>query len=149
MMLIDLNEERSLEVEPSGDDNDAFVSHKDSYDSVYLGENQKKRGGNLGAIYIGTLARYKGHGSGDYKLTSIKQMTGTRNFLAWPLDKRLCSLEKYENCQMRAFEEETKKCGCTPFQLLPARRSDTKVHTMQKLYFKLVTQNFRFAHLLA
>ena len=129
MMLIDVNEERSFDVEPSVENNDAFAS----YDlDVYLGENQKSDK-NLASIFIGTLARYEGQGSGDYMLTTIKQMTGTKNFFSWPTDKRNCSLEKYEKCQMRAFVEETMECGCSPFQLLPARGSTFQVNRSPNL----------------
>ena len=129
MMMIDVNEERSFGVEPSAEVNDA------SHDlDLYLGENQQSDM-NLASIFMGTLARNEALGSGDYKLTSIKQMTGTENFLSWPRDKRTCSLEKYEKCQMRAFMEETIECGCSPFQLLPARGSTAEVYTMQKLHF--------------
>ena len=145
MMMIDVNEERSFGVEPSAEVNDAFAS----YDlDLYLGENQHS-GMNLASIFIGTLARHEALGSGDYMLTSIKEMTGTENFLAWPTHKRDCSLEKYENCQMRAFVEETIECGCSPFQHLPARGSTAEVYTMQKHHFKVLTPNLRCAHLLA
>ena len=123
MMLIDVNQERSIDVQHSQKENDASASYELD---VYLGRNQKSKR-NVASIHLGTLARYEGHGPGDYRLTTIKQMTGTKNFLAWPLNKRDCSLEKYEKCQMRAFIAETMKCGCSPFQLLPATKSTNKV----------------------
>ena len=128
MMLIDVNHERSFDVQHFQKENDVSVSYELD---VYLGRNQKSKR-NMASIHIGTLARYERHGPGDYRLTTIKQMTGTKNFLGWPIDKRNCFLEKYENCQMRAFAEETVECGCSPFQLLPATWSTDKVPTMQK-----------------
>ena len=49
-----------------------------------------------------------------------KQMTGTENFLGWPKEKRECSLEKYESCQMRGYLDKISHCGCSPFDLMSA-----------------------------
>ena len=90
------------------------------YHPPLLGQARMKNK-NLASIHIGTLAQYTGHGPGDYALTAIKQMTGSENFLAWPEDKRKCALEEYEKCQMKGFLGASMKCGCSPFQLLPAK----------------------------
>ena len=47
--------------------------------------------------------------------TSIKQMTGTENFLSWPTDKRGCSLEKYENCQKRVLKRKLRNVDAHHF----------------------------------
>ena len=83
--------------------------------------------------WLRTLAKYAGHGPGDFILTSVKQMTGTENFLAWPEAKRGCALEKYERCQMKSFLEESMKCGCSPFQLMPATDQSAKVNAFLKM----------------
>ena len=115
MLLIDVNSERSIDIKPRDDEDRGNRSLTD----VYLGR-ARRTNKNQASIHIGTLAQYNGHGSGDYALTSIKQMTGTENFLAWPEHKRKYALEKYEKCQMRGFLEETIKHGCSLFKLLPA-----------------------------
>ena len=72
-------------------------------------------------------------------MTSIKKMTGTDNFLAWPENKRQCALEQYEECKIKVFLEETVKCGCSPFELLPAiGNTSEQVHILK---FKLHISN--------
>ena len=96
----------------------------------------------MASINIGTLAVNTRHGPGDYGLTVIKQMTGTENFLAWPQHKRGCSLEKYENCQMRGFLEASLKCGCSPFQLLPAAKLTEQVIALIMCFPDFFGQDF-------
>ena len=121
MLLIDVNSEKSMDIKTQDED----IGNKSVAD-VYLGRTRMKNK-NLASIHIGTLAQYTGHGSGDYALTALKQMKGTKNFLAWPQDKRDCDLEKYEKCQIRGFLEGSMKCGCSPFQLLPAKGNRDQV----------------------
>ena len=123
-MLIDVNTERSIDIVTSHKDK-GYVSSDER--DVYIGSNQESAK-DMASIHIGTLDHYTGRGPGDYMLTSIKQMTGTDNFLAWPYEKRKCAIEKYENCQMRRFLEGTKSCGCSPFQLLSATEFTYQVH---------------------
>merc|ERR1712079_291704 len=106
MLLIDANSERSIDIST---------------------EDMDKKGKDLASIHIGTLAKSTRYGPGDYGLLSIKQMTVTENFLAWPEHKRLCSLEKYEKCQMKGFLEASSKCGCSSFQLLAAAEATDQV----------------------
>ena len=121
MLLIDVNSEKSIDTKTQDEDNG-----EKSVTDVYLGRAQMKNK-NLASIHIGTLAQYTGHGPGDYALTAIKQMRGTKHFLAWPHEKRDCALEEYEKCQMKGFLETSMKCGCSPFQLLPAKGNTDQV----------------------
>ena len=123
MMLIDTNKERLIDLDFEKSSKDAKNLPEQN---VYLGKHQLTSGIKA-SIHIGTLAKYTGHGPGDYALAVIKQMTGTENFLAWPEEKRKCSLEKYEKCQMRTILEENERCGCSPFQLLPAKGNTEQV----------------------
>ena len=120
MFLIDVNTERSLNTESSD------KSKKVRMSQVYLGESQISNK-NMASIHIGTLAPHSEEGPGDYVLTSLKQMTGTGNFLAWPEEKRKCSLKKYETCQMEGFRDKIFKCGCSPFQLISAAGQNKQV----------------------
>ena len=115
MLLIDVNSERSIDITTDDEDKVTYKSVRD----VFLGKARMKNR-KLANIHIGTLAQYTGQGPGDYALDSIKQMTGTENFLSWPEGKRGCSLEMYEKCQMKGFLEASSKCGCSPFHLRPA-----------------------------
>ena len=126
MLLIDVNSERSIDITTHDEDKNDDASVRD----VYLGQARtKNKNRDVASIHVGTLAQFTGYGSGDYALTVIKQMTGTENFLAWPQDKRKCALEKYEKCQMKGFLKESMKCGCSPFQLLPAKGNTNQVCT--------------------
>ena len=124
MLLIDSNVERSIGITTSQESNNPSYSKR----RVFLGHD-KVISNNLASIHIGTLAMYTGHGPGDYALTAIKEMTGTENFLAWPEHKRGCMHEKYEKCQMKGFLEESKRCGCSPFQSLSATGNTDQVHS--------------------
>ena len=122
MLLIDVNSERSFDIATE----DQHKGNDKSVRDVYLGQARtKNKNLNLAIIHIGTLAQYTGQAPGDFALTAIKEMTGSENFLAWPEDKRKCAVEKYEKCQMKGFLEESMKCGCSPFHLLPAAKGDT------------------------
>ena len=115
MLLIDVNAERSVNFATSGEDESVNMTKR----RVYLG-TEKVLNSTFASLHIGTLAHQVVYGPGDYSLTSIKQMTGTDNFLAWPQERRKCTLETYEKCQMRDFLEKSVKCSCSPFQLKAA-----------------------------
>ena len=121
MLLIDVNTERSFSDQNSNKVKSVEMS------KVYLGESQISNK-NMASIHIGTLAPHFEEGPGDYVLTSLKQMTGTENFLGWPQEKRKCSLKKYETCQMEGFRDKIFKCGCSPFQLISAAGQNKQVH---------------------
>ena len=78
-------------------------------------------------VNIGTLAPYRAFGPGNYILTDVKQMSATKGFLSMSSEKRKCEKEKFEDCQMRLFQEGIKKCGCTPQSLIPALYDQKKV----------------------
>ena len=120
MLLIDVNTERSFSTQNSNKIKSVEMS------KVYLGESQISNK-NMASIHIGTLAPHFEEGPGDYVLTSLKQMTGTENFLGWPQEKRKCSLKKYETCQMEGFRDKIFKCGCSPFQLISAAGQNKQV----------------------
>ena len=117
MLLIDVNFEKFIEIS-AHDENDNKIERP--INDVYFGQ-AKRSNQNLASIHIGTLAKYVGHGPGDYALTAIKQMAGTDNFLAWPEEMRDCAIEKYEECQMKEFYQSTHECSCSPFHLLPIK----------------------------
>ena len=124
-LMIDVNSERSI-VFARSKKNEKTPSSKQNIliaDDVHLRRDKEK----LATIHIGTLVNITKHGHDSYYMTGIKKMSGTDKFLAWPEDKRKCSLEKYEDCQLRGFLETTRHCGCAPFHLLPGTEDGTKV----------------------
>ena len=130
MLIIDSNSEKSIDI------TDHDKERTKSVEDLFLGRT-KNSNKNLANIHISTLAQFTGYGPGDYALTDIKEMTGTEKFLDWPEEKRKCSLEKYEKCQMRTFLEESMRCGCSPFKLLPAKGNTNQVCTNQNFSFLL------------
>ena len=67
-------------------------------------------------IYIHTLAQYNGHGSGDYKLNSLKRMTATDSFKQLPDKQKNCHVHIREQCQTRKFLKHVQKnCTCIPW----------------------------------
>jgi len=84
--------------------------------------NSNEIGGPTNAdVYIPTLERFKGKGSGILALSVVKLMTGTSSFLALTEDNRKCSLESYEECQTEGFLQQMEAvCGCLPWSLSPA-----------------------------
>ena len=129
MLLIDVNAERSVNFATSGEDENVNMSKR----RVYLG-TEKVLNSTFASLHIGTLAHQVVYGPGDYSLTSIKQMTGTDNFLAWPQERRKCTLETYEKCQMRDFHEKSVKCSCSPFQLIAASGVNDQVNVLCKVH---------------
>ena len=129
MLLIDVNVEKSIGwVQP---DHDKLKG--EGTRNAFFGQSKSIKK-NLAKVHIGTLAKSSGLGPGDYILTSLKEMKGTDNFLAWPEDKRHCSLQKYEECQMRGFKEESMKCGCSPFTLLSMAATTDQVRLLHFIW---------------
>ena len=60
-------------------------------------------------IHIDTLSSFKGFGGGTYKMTMVKKMTATEDFLKMPPEDRKCEVERYEECRARKIIE---KCNC-------------------------------------
>ena len=60
-------------------------------------------------IHIGTLSSFKGFGGGTYKMTAVKKMTVTDDFLKMPLNVRECEVQPFEECRS---ENLRAKCKC-------------------------------------
>ena len=82
----------------------------------------------LAEIYINTLAPFYGEGPADYVISSLKKMTGTRNFLALSDSKKGCQIEDFVECKNRNFFTQGKLlCGnCVPW-ILQREGNDIKV----------------------
>ena len=109
MLLLDNNEDRSLQTSfnnkddfPSSDQTLSFVKGIESIQVVSA------------KIHINTISPYVGFGEGIYKMTNVKRMTPTEDFLKMPPKDRKCEVEFYENCRTRKLLEE---CNCAPWEL--------------------------------
>ena len=69
-------------------------------------------------LLIHTLAPYTTSEPGSYAMTTLKKMTGTKNFKQLPDHQRKCLVQKKEECQTQHFLNQVKKeCKCTPWAL--------------------------------
>ena len=59
------------------------------------------------------------HGKGDYSLTDVKEMTGTKDFFSLDVAVRQCqNKESVIECQAKKYlEMGKKKCKCVPHHL--------------------------------
>ena len=58
-------------------------------------------------VHINVLSSYIGFGGGSYKMTVVKRMTPTSDFLRMSPKERNCEVEQYEDCRTRNL---LKKC---------------------------------------
>ena len=73
---------------------------------------------NLARVYIHTLSPFSGYGSGQYKMSGIKAMSGSERFFELPDEKKGCSLKAFEMCRQKEIVKEcANKCKCVPFEL--------------------------------
>ena len=69
-------------------------------------------------LYLPTLARFQGRGSGTFALSVLKKMEGTERFLAQKDISKGCSLQSFDECQTEGFLQEMEAvCGCQPWAL--------------------------------
>ena len=110
VLILDMNEDRSLAV-----DSPQNIMSKD--DPINFSMNlmtNPKRNSAKSKIHIKTLSSFKGFGYGSFRMTSVKNLKGTKDFLAMSSEDKRCSLEDYEECRMRSLYE---KCQCVPWEL--------------------------------
>ena len=108
MMLLDYNEDRSLQI--SCIKNDTAKSNK----TLNFGTATESAQGASAKIQIDTLSPYVAFGGGIYKMTVVKRLTAKEDFLNMPLDDRNCEVELYEDCRTRKLLEE---CDCVPYEV--------------------------------
>ena len=111
MMLLDVNRERSssLVLDEPDRSEDASSKELDLSTIPRLG---------LAKINIHTLSTFHGFGSAHYKMSVLKQTTGSEAFSALPPSKKKCSLEMRESCEGRLWLEDLRKnCKCQPVSL--------------------------------
>ena len=112
MMILDMNSHKSLEI-PT--ERPHFTSR--NFDERLSFSSAPRNHDSLARIHINTLAPFTGLGTGDYKLSSLKQIKGTENFLAKHENEKKCTNEKFVECQMRIAAERNRICDCKLFEL--------------------------------
>ena len=109
LLLLDYNEDRSLQTSSRKDDISNSSKHSLNFDTAVDSIQ-----GVSSKIHINTLSPYIGFGGGTYKMTVVKKVTAKEDFLKMPLAARKCDVELYEDCRTRKLLEE---CNCVPWEL--------------------------------
>ena len=108
LLILDLNEDLAVKVDSS---NNSIIQNNSIEFSSNLMTSADK---NSGKIHIKTLSSFKAFGSGSYRMTSVKKLKGTSDFLAMSSVDKKCNFEDYEECRRRSLFE---KCQCVPWEL--------------------------------
>ena len=108
MFLLDYNEDRSLQTSANQKMSVKLSKEKLNFDTAI-----ETIQGVSAKIQINTLSSHIGFGGGIYKMTVVKRMTASDDFLNMPLKDRNCKVELYEDCNTRKLMEE---CNCVPWE---------------------------------
>ena len=111
MLLLDYNEDRSTY--GSLDQTEEVDLRKIKTLSI---DDTERLQNKEAKVHINTLSSFKGFGGGTYKMTAVKKMTVTDDFLNMRLEDRKCKVEPIEDCRTRKLLEE---CDCVPSKILP------------------------------
>ena len=108
LLILDMNEDMLF---PFGPSNNSVgnTDHNKFSSNLMTGDNE-----NSAKIHIKTLSGFKSFGPGSYRMTSVKKLKGTKDFLGMSQVDRKCSLEDFEDCRRKALFE---KCKCVPWEL--------------------------------
>ena len=109
MLLLDYHEDRSIYASPD------CTEHMDfgNIDTLNMDETERRQTKEA-KIHIDTLSSFKGFGGGTYKMTAVKRMTVTDDFLKMPWEDRKCNVEVLEACRTRKLLGE---CRCVPWNV--------------------------------
>ena len=108
ILLLDYNEDRSLQKSPTEDESSMPSKSMLNFDTAV-----ETIQGAFAKVHINTLSNYVGFGGGLYKMSDVKKMTPKNDFLKMPLNERQCEVEAYEDCRTRKLLEE---CKCAPWE---------------------------------
>ena len=109
LFLLDYNEDRSLQTSSKENKDQRFSKETLNFDTA-----MESIQGVLAKVQINTISHFVGFGGGIYRMTDVKRMTATDDFLKMPLNERNCEVELYEDCRTRHLLEE---CGCFPSEV--------------------------------
>ena len=116
MMLLDYNEDRSIYAQNE-------IGTKRLLDSMAktMNTNILNMGGAVdiqkkeAKVHIDTLSSFRGFGSGTYKISDVKKMTTTDDFMNLPLKDRKCEVKPYDKCRNQKLLEE---CNCDQLAII-------------------------------
>ena len=97
MLLLDYNEDRSLQTASNNNDNVRSSNQTLNFDTAV-----ESLQGESAKVQIKTLSRYNGFGGGIYMMTDVKRMTAKKEFLKMSLKDKNCEVELYEDCRQES-----------------------------------------------
>ena len=108
LLVLDMNEDMLF---PLGSQNDTM----EDIDPLRFSSNlMTSVNENSAKIHIKTLHGFTSLNRGSYRITSVKKLKGTKDFLSMSQADRKCSLEDFEDCRRQALFE---KCKCVLWEL--------------------------------
>ena len=105
MLLLDYNDDLSLQTLPKGDDSEENVAKE----KINFDMDVESIRHVSAKIHINTLSPYTGFGGGIYSMTGVKRMTASSDFLRMPWKDKNCEVESYDDCRTRKLLEQ---CNC-------------------------------------
>ena len=100
MLPLDYNEDRSIyapnEIKTQRSSQNILAKTKHETLNMDGAENIQKKEAK---VHIDTLSSFRGYGSGTYKISDVKKMTTTDDFLNMALKDRKCEVAPYEICR--------------------------------------------------
>ena len=107
ILILDLNEDRFVPFGMEEKEHDQSCT-KHSFNPKDSGAKKAVK------LHINTLSSFKSYGAGEYKMTSVKKLVGTEDFLSMPDNTKKCKVENYEDCKRRKL---FKNCNCSLWEL--------------------------------
>ena len=112
MLLLDYSENHAIY---------AFEDQPEEVDPSKIKELSMEDSGQLetkeAKVHIGTLSSFKGSGGGIYKMSAVKKMTTTEDFLGLTSQVRKCEVDSFEQCRNKKVQE---LCSCVHLKALGA-----------------------------
>ena len=109
MLLLDYNEERSLQTPAEEDKEEESSKEVLNFDTAV-----ESIQGLSAKVHINTLSPYVGFGGGLYTMTVVKRMNAKEDFLSMSMKDRNCEVELREDCRTRKLLEN---CQCVPWEV--------------------------------
>ena len=110
MLLLDYHEDRSIYASLDRTEDVEFGI----IDTLNMDETESRQAKEA-KVHIDTLSSFKGFSGGTYKMTAVKRITVTDDFLKMPWEDRKCNVELLEDCRTRKLLEE---CSCAPWNVI-------------------------------
>ena len=118
-LFLDYNKERSAK--PKGSYNAADRKSNTRYITVEETQTDIEQEAR---IFIHTLKPFSGYGAGSYKMSSLKQIYATEDFLKLPTSERGCTNTDKQRCLTEVYlQQKRQHCKCVPWEFPQASKS--------------------------